>query len=355
MKKEDAIKIIIKAAEEYHNNLENKNLFFISGQPDKPNFVETVFLPRHFLHLTGAKVNNSLTSSYFYKQCLNKRLTINYFSMASDGTTEMKLKVISPLMNIHKTAKMIGNYNQSGISLSTDKLVGGVTGCLGLVASNNNLYHPNTLLNKDIRQITHAPQDRILAILRKPITQANYTELCYAAKGVQLDKIKLSSDFTEKIDIPQFHLEKNQQQNQPPIPQTLGSDSPAPPDYQAAAQQKPYFKDLAKKAQQKVNLHNARTEKEGQENGRHKILGDQRSGRGEVRNTQQVVLPLQNAGNHGDIHRGSAESVKQDGHQVSAFKQPGKMQNVKTQSHSPHNSRKKKFGKMSFTDDKKVL
>ena len=82
-------------------------------------------------------------------------------------------------------------------------------------------------------------------------------------------------------------------------------------------------------------------EREGRENGRHKILGDQGSGRGsrgndqhssaihqkpqkriqqtieggEVRNTQQFVFPLQNAGNHGDVYRGSTESVKQDGHQ----------------------------------------
>ena len=200
MKKEEAVKIIIKAAEEYHNNLENKNLLFISGHPDKPNFVETVFLPRNFLHLTGVKVDNSLKSGYFYKQCLNKRLNINHFSMASDGTTEMKLKVISPLMNIHKTAKMMGNYSANGVLLYTEKLAGGVSGCIGFVFSNN-LYNPNTLVNEDIRKITHAPQDRILAILRKPVTQENYTELCYTAKGIHLDEIELPSDISEKIDI----------------------------------------------------------------------------------------------------------------------------------------------------------
>lgn len=107
MKKEDAINIISKSVKEYKNNLVNNNLLFIAGQPDKPIVLETVFLPRHFLHLTGVKLNggNQKKQNKFYNKCLSGKLSPDDFYMTSDGTTEMKLMVILPLMNIHKTAK----------------------------------------------------------------------------------------------------------------------------------------------------------------------------------------------------------------------------------------------------------
>lgn len=217
MKKEDAIKIISKSVKEYKNNLVNNNLLFIAGQPDKPIVLETVFLPRHFLRLTGVKLNggNQKKQNKFYNKCLNGKLSPNDFYMASDGTTEMKLMVILPLMNIHITAKMMGDYNGTKNLLQTDKLIGSVCGCMEFV-NENNYFKPNTLLNEDIRDVTYKPQNRVLAILRKPIKQEKYEELCYTAKGVQLDKIKLSSDYTEKIDILEFQKEKIQQQNQQP-------------------------------------------------------------------------------------------------------------------------------------------
>lgn len=217
MKKEDAIKIISKSVKEYKNNLVNNNLLFIAGQPDKPIVLETVFLPRHFLHLTGVKLNggNQKKQNQFYNKCLNGKLSPNDFYMASDGTTEMKLMVILPLMNIHITAKMMGDYNETKNLLQTDKLRGSICGCMEFV-NENNYFKPNTLLNEDIRDVTYKPQNRVLTILRKPIKQEKYEELCYTAKGVQLDKIKLSSEYTEKIDIPEFQKEKIQQQNQQP-------------------------------------------------------------------------------------------------------------------------------------------
>lgn len=215
MKKEEAIKIITKAAKEFQNNLAHNNILFITGHPDAPNCVEAVFFPRNFLHLTGIKLNggNNKKSVTFYNECLNGKLKPNEFYMASNGTTEMKLNVILTLMNIHKTARMMGDYNSSKSVLYTEKLTGNHIGCMGF-ANYGGYYNPNTLLNEDIRSVTQKPQDKVLAILRKPIKQEKYTELCYAAKGIQLDKIKLPIDYSEKIDIPKFNQENIHQQNQ---------------------------------------------------------------------------------------------------------------------------------------------
>ena len=53
MKKEEAVKIIVDCAKQYRGNLENQNLLFIFGSPQKPESLEAALLPRHFLHLTG--------------------------------------------------------------------------------------------------------------------------------------------------------------------------------------------------------------------------------------------------------------------------------------------------------------
>lgn len=217
MNKEDVIRIITSAAKKFHENLENKNLLFISGTPDKPIFTETVFLPRNFLHFTGVKVD--MSSTYFLKQCLNKKLSKNDFSMDSDGNSEKKLKVISSLMNIHENAREIGNYNGFGKSLYTERIVGkgdSKVGCMGFVYDNDNdLFISNTVLNKTVKEATLYPREEVIAVLRKPIKQEKYTELCYMAEGIQLNNIELPNDFSEKIATNSIEKEIFQQNRQP--------------------------------------------------------------------------------------------------------------------------------------------
>lgn len=101
MKKEAAIKIITSCAKIYKENLENKNLLFIFGDLQTPEYFEALFLPRNFLHLTGVKLIESriFSSKDFYNRCLNGKLSPNDFSMAQDGTTEMKLYVLPKIMD----------------------------------------------------------------------------------------------------------------------------------------------------------------------------------------------------------------------------------------------------------------
>ena len=65
----------------------------------------------------------------------------------------MKLSVLSQIMNIHKTAKMVGDYDNTKSVLFTEKIVGTVTACVGFVREGN-YYLPNTTLREDIRTIT---------------------------------------------------------------------------------------------------------------------------------------------------------------------------------------------------------
>lgn len=91
MDKRKAIQIITKAADLYHRNLEDQKILFLYGTPAEVRKqlqmegkelsaikgYEVVFQRYNFLHLTGVRINTSLTASaiHFYEKCLDRRLT----------------------------------------------------------------------------------------------------------------------------------------------------------------------------------------------------------------------------------------------------------------------------------------
>ena len=192
MKKEDAIRIITSCAKQYHDTLEGKNLLFLFGSPKDPQHFEAAFLPRHFLHFTGVELSprEFISSTDFYDRCLNRSLRPSDFNIPDSGTVEMKLSVLPQMINISKTAKMIGEYSFSKSLLYTEKLTGNVTACVGFVRDDR-FYIPNTVLREDIRDITKRPQKRVLAVFKKEMKEPVYSELCYHAKGINLSRIPL--------------------------------------------------------------------------------------------------------------------------------------------------------------------
>ncbi|MEG0020798.1 MAG: PBECR4 domain-containing protein, partial [Oscillospiraceae bacterium] len=177
MKKEAAIKIITDCAKIYDTNLANKNILFLfKSSGNKIEYFEAVFLPQHFLHLTGVQPAPKKTSTInFYKKCLTGKLSPHDFSFAPNGTTDMKLQVLQSLMKIDKTAKMVGEFNFSKSMLHTEKLAGSIVACLGFAKNNKTRYYfPNTALKEDIRDLTVKPQQRIIAILKKGVKDTHY-------------------------------------------------------------------------------------------------------------------------------------------------------------------------------------
>lgn len=200
MQKSDAIRIITGCAKDYNTYLNNCNLLFVFGVPENPEYFESVFLPRTFMHLTGVvpakgKIHGSVD---FYKRAVRQKLSANDFEFAANGTTEMKLQILPNLMQIYRYAKMIGEYDGSKSRLFTEKLAGGTVACLGF-ARDGNFYYPNTALREDIRDVSLAKPQRILMILRKPIRQQFYSEICYMAKGTDIAKVAISGELEGRI------------------------------------------------------------------------------------------------------------------------------------------------------------
>lgn len=183
MSKQEALNIILNCSKMYQENLENKNiLYIIQDKLGKISYLETTFLSRNFLHLTGVKILNSKikSSTDFYNFCLKKQLSISDFKFNSNGTTTKKLNILQSIMQIHKNAKIIGKYNKLKKYLSTEILIGGINACIGCIKQKN-YYIPNTVLKEDIRNIVEE-QYKVIFILRKEVKDKKYNEITYRNK-----------------------------------------------------------------------------------------------------------------------------------------------------------------------------
>ena len=196
----EALRVIFECAVLYNDNLAGKNVLFITTTPDnKTAGFETLFMPHNFLHLTGISTKHN--AELFFRAALNRRLSVNDISLALDGTTDLKLDILSKLMSIHMTARMIGDYDNSKPLLITDKFAGTIAMAMGFTQING-FYMPNTALKMDLRQITEqATRRKVAAIFIKPRNADYYKRLTYIAKGMTIDDAVLALIIQEKVDI----------------------------------------------------------------------------------------------------------------------------------------------------------
>ncbi len=213
MDKRRAIQIMTKAAELYKENLEDQKVLFLYGRPSDVKKqlqtegkvlssiqgYEVAFHRYNFLHLTGVRLNKNRTASaiHFYQKCLDKRLSENDFIFAKDGSTGQKLDILESMMQIKKNVTMIGEFTDKGPKLFAEKVAGNVCGCIGFVQDRNTkLNVPNTLLKKDIRDVTAHPAYKVFAVISKYYTDDKYSQLAKLDNSIDLSECQ----FAEKIE-----------------------------------------------------------------------------------------------------------------------------------------------------------
>ena len=194
MDKRRAIPILTKAAELYRDNLEDQKILFLYGIPSEINkqlqtkdkclssmqYYEVAFHRYNFLHLTGVRLNKMGIASaiHFYQKCLDKRLKEDDFSFSKDGSTGQKLDILEKMMLIKKNVTMIGDFTDRGPKLFTEKAAGNICGCIGFVQDRNTkLNVPNTLLKKDIRDVTAQPTYKVFAVFYKDYTTLQFLKI----------------------------------------------------------------------------------------------------------------------------------------------------------------------------------
>ena len=202
MKKMDTISKIVSCAIAYRDNLVNRNFLFVIGMENTIEYFETIFLPRHFMHLTGIVCTDAeLKSVDFYNMCITGKLPFSAIELNKDGTTRMKLLVLSQLMCIHKTARMAGDFRGASVKLQTSKVAGTTVACMGFVQESeySNLYVPNTVLNIDTRKAAQRPIKRVMTVFEKEKDASSYSLCTYTAKGLALDDILKNHELAAKI------------------------------------------------------------------------------------------------------------------------------------------------------------
>ena len=196
MTKKEALGIVFSCAPLYKKNLVDQSLLFVTTDKHKEvHCLEVTFDTSNFLHMTGFKLRKpGINARHFL--CYDKRLTESDFDFASDGTTEMKMRVLPSLMKKNLSAKMLGDYNLYQPKLYTDKLAGSLSACMGFVRDGGNgRFVPNTLLEGDIRtKVKNA--DRIILTYRKKRIDAQYAEIVFQAKKVAWEKIVLPDEYS---------------------------------------------------------------------------------------------------------------------------------------------------------------
>lgn len=217
MDKRRAIQVLSKSADLYKKNLEDQKVLFLYGVPaeikgqlisgeERLSFMkgyEAAFHRHNFLHLTGIIPNGSeiASSIHFYEKCASNRLTEKDFIFAKDGSTEQKLVILESMMKIKKNVTMIGDFTDRGPRLFTEKVAGNICGCIGFVKDRNTgLNVPNTLLKKDIRDVTAFPTQKVYAVFSKKYRDNKYSILEKVDKSIDLQKYRFSVEIEKLIE-----------------------------------------------------------------------------------------------------------------------------------------------------------
>ena len=197
--KKEALAIVFAAADQYQENLIDHSLLFLCMDKHKRLYcVEVTFDGSNFQHLTGLDTDPAVISpAHFFRLCRDRRLREADFEFAENGTADWKLDVLPRMMKNNLSANMIGMYNQSQPLLSTERVAGSVSACMGFVRNDGvGRYIPNTVLKGDIRSLVHVP-DRILVTYRKSVRDTKYSEIVYATKKLDWSAVKLPDDYSD--------------------------------------------------------------------------------------------------------------------------------------------------------------
>lgn len=96
---------------------------------------------------------------------------------------------------------MIGEFTDRGPKLYAEKAAGNVCGCIGFVQDKNTkLNVPNTLLKKDIRDVTAQPTYKVFAVISKHYTDDKYSQLAKLDKRIDLSECHFREEIENLIE-----------------------------------------------------------------------------------------------------------------------------------------------------------
>lgn len=182
--KKSAIKIIVHAAKEYEEKLNNKHFLIVYQKKSLTKTVEIGFRDMNFLHLTGVKTK--LSAQQFYAACLESKLAERDFEIDNKGKVQQKLMVLPCLSKLMSHHCLVGEFINSGVYIWADYFVGDTKAILSVGFRNGNrVDYPVTLYNEDVKRLSN-PTIKFLQFFQKAIKRSVIINVHTFQKGKRL-------------------------------------------------------------------------------------------------------------------------------------------------------------------------
>lgn len=211
MDKNQILVHILKSAKLYKQELLGKDILVIAKRENKLESYTIQFKDYHYKHFTG--VDSKLTASTFFSKALTNRLHVDEFIAKDSFLIEKKMKVLENAMKFPYSAKMIGDFNYSGIKIEADMGAGNLQYVMAFRNNKDSSFYPVSLLEEDIRKSAQ-PSSPIVAILRKKKEDVLYDEITYISKKISVSKLHFPKEIKEKLSEEVYNTLKPQQMEQ---------------------------------------------------------------------------------------------------------------------------------------------
>ena len=195
--KKAALKIMIEAAKQYKEKLNDKHFLIVYREGKYIKTVDVGFRDMNFLHMTGVKTR--LSAQQFYAACLESKLSEYDFEIDNKGKVQQKLMVLPYLAELLYHHCMIGDFINSGICIRADYFVGDAKAVLSVgFRTGKKTDFPVTLYKEDVRKLSQ-PTNKVLAIFSKYYKDQHYNNCTYLAKNQSIHELRVSDEVSEMI------------------------------------------------------------------------------------------------------------------------------------------------------------
>ena len=195
--KKPALKIMVEAAKNYEEKLNDKHFLIVYREGNDTKTVNVGFRDMNFLHMTGVKTR--LSAQQFYAACLESKLSEYDFEIDNKGKVQQKLMVLPYLSELLYHHCMIGDFINSGICIRADYFVGDTRAVLSVgFRTGKRTDFPVTLYNEDVRKLSQ-PTNKVLAIFSRYYRNQHYDNCTYLAKNQSIRELGVSDEVFEMI------------------------------------------------------------------------------------------------------------------------------------------------------------
>lgn len=216
-KLQQALNVVIKEFEKYKINLLCKSMLVIyrDRNTKQLDYIIIKFAGSNYYHLTGLayKEDNSDNTkeehfgSRFYKDLEDKKLSISNLKI-KDNNTELKIKALPFVTSQYRYSNMTGDFNESGIKLQLDKVIGNVSTCLGLKQIGFKTFAPASSIYDDTRKFAKIAHQVVAIFIKETSDASQFETIKYVAKGHNLENLTYSAELKDLFSLEEYRKQK---------------------------------------------------------------------------------------------------------------------------------------------------